>query len=59
MEVEFRIEEKVKGTHGGRDPYPHDGIPYPSHEIEETIQDDWLVRGLSLVLISYDYIHTW
>ncbi|SVD00207.1 uncharacterized protein METZ01_LOCUS353061, partial [marine metagenome] len=24
MEVKFRIEEKVKGTHGGRDPYPHE-----------------------------------
>ena len=29
MEVKFRIGEKVKGTHGGRDPYPHEST-YPA-----------------------------
>ena len=28
MEVKFRIGEKVKGTHEGRDPYPHEST-YP------------------------------
>ena len=32
MEVKFRIGEKVKGTHGGRDLYPHEST-YPVREL--------------------------
>ena len=29
MEVKFRIGEKVEGTHGGQDLYPHESqLPY-------------------------------
>ena len=38
IEVDFRIGEKMKETHGGQDLYPHDGISNPSHKIQETIQ---------------------
>ena len=32
IEVDFRIGEKMKGTHGGQDLYPHES-QYPVHEL--------------------------
>ena len=32
MEVKFRIGEKVEGTHGGQDLYPHES-QYPVREL--------------------------
>ena len=45
MEVKFRIEEKVKETHGGQDLYPHEWS-YP-------------VGELNFVLEKFNYSHTW
>ena len=56
MEVKFRIGEQVDKIAGGEVDDPHHGISNPSHEIEKTIQADWLVRRLPLVLVSYDYL---
>ena len=36
MEVKFRIGGEMEEIAGGESVYPHHGISYPSHEIEET-----------------------
>ena len=45
IEVGFRIGEKMKGTRGGQDLYPHES-QYP-------------VGAIPSVRVAFNYIHTW